>query len=68
MYHLCVTSVFPFRSAPQDFESYWAEHGDWLVWQAWVARYSDYMDPAVWDHATLPVDSEEVVVTEVCIL
>ena len=46
-----------------DFQTYWAEHGEFLVWQAWLNKYKDYINTDMMDHVVLPVEGEVEVET-----
>ena len=41
-----------------DFQAYWLEHGEFLVWQAWLEKYSDYVNTDMMDHVSMPVETE----------
>ena len=45
----------------QEWETYWATHGDTLVWQGWLEKYPEYIDPSV----LVPVDHMEDVTSSV---
>ena len=48
-----------------DFQAYWLEHGEFLVWQAWLEKYSDYVNTDMMDHVAMPVETEvEICATE----
>lgn len=35
------------ETSPQDpgWEAYWTKHGERLIWESWIQRYGDYIDP-----------------------
>jgi len=43
-----------------DFNSYWQENGDYLVYQAWIKKYPDCVNQ---DSIPIPVAPEEVIMT-----
>ena len=45
-----------------DFQAYWLGHGEFLVWQAWLEKYSDYVNTDMMDHVAMPVETE----VEIC--
>ena len=48
-----------------DFQAYWLEHGEFLVWQAWLEKYSDYVNTDMMDYVAMPVETEvEICATE----
>ena len=45
------------------WQSYWAEHGEYLVWNAWLEKYPDYVNPDMMDHVPVPAVAEVEVET-----
>lgn len=35
------------ETSPQDpgWETYWTKHGERLIWESWIQRYGDFIDP-----------------------
>ncbi len=59
----CIEESHPTESEC-DFQSYWAEHGEYLVWQTWVEKYSEYMNTDMMKHVSVPVVEEVEIVTD----
>ena len=54
-----VESVNPSESEPEHgWQSYWAQHGEYLVWQVWLEKYPEYLNS---DMVQIPYVKEETV-------
>ena len=44
--------------------AYWAEHGEFIIWNTWLEKYPDYINPDMLDNIAMPALREVEVTTE----
>ena len=46
------------------WEAYWAENGEFMLWNSWAKRYPDYINQDMLDHVVMPAITEVEVSTD----
>lgn len=51
--------LFNDEATQTDWEKYWAKNGERLIWQSWIEKYIDYINPEYLDQNKMPVFEAE---------
>lgn len=51
--------LFGDEAHQQSWEKYWAKNGERLIWQSWIEKYIDYINPEYLDQNKMPTMSAE---------
>lgn len=51
--------LFGDEAHQQSWEKYWAKNGERLIWQSWIEKYIDYINPEYLDQNIIPNMSNE---------
>jgi trimethylguanosine synthase len=51
--------LFGDEATQNDWEKYWAKNGERLIWQSWIEKYIDYINPEYLDPNKMPIFDAE---------
>lgn len=51
--------LFNDEATQSDWEKYWAKNGERLIWQSWIEKYIEYINPDFLDQNKMPVFEAE---------